>query len=78
MIMLAAMQSVDHVIPFSEDTPLELITMIRPHVIVKGGDYSPEQMIGAELVQSYGGEVVILPFKEGYSSTRVIDKIKRL
>ncbi len=78
MSMLAALQSVDYVIPFSEDTPLELITMIRPHIIVKGGDYKPEQMIGRELVESYGGEVVILQFKEGYSSTRLIDKIKRL
>ena len=78
MSMLAALQSVDYVIPFSEDTPLELITILRPDIIVKGGDYKPEQMIGRELVESYGGEVVILQFKEGYSSTRLIDKIKRL
>ena len=78
MSMLAALQSVDYVIPFSEDKPLELITMIQPHIIVKGGDYKPEQMIGRELVESYGGEVVILQFQEGYSSTRLIDKIKRL
>ena len=78
MSMLAALQSVDYVIPFSEDTPLELITILRPDIIVKGGDYKPEQMIGRELVESYGGEVVILQFKEGYSSTRLIDKIKSL
>ncbi len=76
MAMLAALQSVDYVIPFSEDTPLELITAIRPHIIVKGGDYTPDQMIGADLVQGYGGEVVILPFKEGYSSSALIKKIK--
>lgn len=76
MAMLAALQSVDYVIPFSEDTPLELITAIRPHIIVKGGDYTPDQMIGADLVQGYGGEVVILPFKEGYSSTGLIEKIR--
>ena len=76
MAMLAALQSVDYVIPFAEDTPLELITAIRPHIIVKGGDYTPDQMIGSELVQGYGGEVVILPFKEGYSSTRLIERIR--
>ena len=76
MTMLAALQCVDYVIPFSEDTPLELISQIRPQVIVKGGDYTPKQMIGSELVQSYGGEVVILPFKKGYSSTQLIEKIK--
>ena len=76
MAMLAALQSVDYVIPFSEDTPLELITAILPHIIVKGGDYTTDQMIGAELVQGYGGEVVILPFKDGYSSTGLIEKIR--
>jgi D-beta-D-heptose 7-phosphate kinase/D-beta-D-heptose 1-phosphate adenosyltransferase len=76
MAMLAALQSVDYVIPFSEDTPLELITAILPHIIVKGGDYTTDQMIGADLVQGYGGEVVILPFKEGYSSTGLIEKIR--
>lgn len=75
MTMLAALQCVDHVTSFSEDTPLALMTRLRPHVIVKGGDYTKEQMVGADLVKSYGGEVVILPFKGGYSTSQLVERI---
>lgn len=67
--------SVDMVIGFDEDTPLELITALRPDVITKGGDYRLEKMIGRDIVKSYGGEIVILPFIEGYSTTQMIKPI---
>ncbi len=67
---------VDFIIGFSEDTPLELITALRPHIITKGGDYKVEKMIGKDIVMSYGGEVVILPYHEGYSTTSIIEKGK--
>lgn len=76
--MLSALQCVDFVIPFSEPTPLELIKNIKPHILVKGGDYTIETIVGASFVAELGGEVKVLPFKAGYSSTKLIDKIKKL
>lgn len=78
MQMLAALQCVDFIIPFSESTPLELIKKIKPHILVKGGDYTIETIVGASYVVENGGEVQVIPFKEGYSSTRLIEKIKNL
>jgi D-beta-D-heptose 7-phosphate kinase / D-beta-D-heptose 1-phosphate adenosyltransferase len=75
MSVLAALKSVDWVIPFSEDTPLSVIQHIKPNVIVKGGDYKPTQIVGASFVQSYGGEVKVLPFVEGNSTSKIIKKI---
>ena len=51
------------------------MTRLKPHVIIKGGDYTEEQMVGADLVKSYGGEVVILPFKGGYSTSQLVERI---
>lgn len=76
MVMLAALESVDVVIAFSEDTPLELIKKVKPDLLVKGGDYDKEEIVGASEVEQQGGTVVIIPFKEGYSSTALIEKIK--
>ncbi len=76
--MLEALSSVDFIIPFEEDTPERLIRTISPNVIVKGGDYALEEMIGKEYVESYGGEVKLLSFKEGFSSSKLIEKIKKL
>jgi bifunctional ADP-heptose synthase (sugar kinase/adenylyltransferase) len=67
---------VDAVISFNEDTPMELIRTLRPDVLVKGGDWKPEQIVGGEFVQSYGGEVMSLPFVEGYSTTLLEEKIR--
>ena len=78
MRMLAALETVDAVIPFHEDNPLRLIETIGPDILVKGGDYSIDQIIGAEYVKENGGEVVIIPLEEGYSSTNLIRKIKNL
>jgi len=74
---LLALSSVDIVIGFEEDTPLELITSLRPHTITKGGDYTIEEMIGADVVIGYGGEVIILPFLEGHSTTEIISRTKQ-
>ncbi len=75
MSVLAALECVDWVIPFSEDTPVEVIKKIKPSVIVKGGDYTPEQVVGADIVKQYGGEVKILNFVEGHSTTDIINRI---
>lgn len=77
-LLLASLEIVDAVTIFEEDTPLELITAIMPDVIVKGGDYTMDQMIGAKEVMSKGGRVVINPILQGFSTTRIIDKIKTL
>ncbi len=77
-LLLAGLGSVDYVTFFDEDTPLELINALRPDVLVKGGDWPVEQIVGHEVVLGGGGEVYSLPFREGYSTTRIIDKIKAL
>ncbi len=75
-IVLTALRCVDAVIIFEEDTPLELITAVKPDVLVKGGDWKAAQIVGSELVQKYGGEVRSLKLVEGFSTTRLVDRIK--
>lgn len=75
-LLLAALACVDLVVIFEEDTPLELIQHLRPDVLVKGGDYTIDQIVGAPEVESRGGIVQVLPFVEGYSTTRIEEKIK--
>ena len=77
-LLLASLLMVDAVVIFEEDTPLELINSIRPDVLVKGGDYTIENIVGAKEVISNGGRVVINPVIEGYSTTNTIDKLKAL
>ena len=74
-IILAAMQFVDAVIFFDEETPINLITWVQPDVLVKGGDYTLEGIVGHEIVLAKGGEVKTIPFVEGYSSSKLIAKI---
>ncbi len=74
MEVLAALASVDWVVPFADDTPERLIAAVRPHVLVKGGDYRPASIAGSEQVVSAGGEVRVLPFREGLSSTGIISR----
>jgi rfaE bifunctional protein nucleotidyltransferase chain/domain len=76
--VLLALRCVDEVHIFDEDTPLKLIQSIRPDVLVKGGDWAVEAIVGNEFVRSYGGEVRSLPFIAGRSTTAIIDKIRRL
>lgn len=71
---LAALVPVDCIVVFDEDTPGQLIRMVKPDVIVKGGDYTPEQVVGGDFVQSYGGEVRIFPLVEGHSTTQIISQ----
>lgn len=75
--MLAALRTVDLVVPFAEDTPLDLIGRLKPDVLVKGGDYAPEEVVGAEIVSRLGGQVRIIPFREGYSTTSLVERIRR-
>lgn len=74
--LLASLEFVDAVVVFEEDTPLDLIFLIKPDVLVKGGDWSPEQIVGADVVLENGGQVLSLPFVEGYSTTNIEAKIK--
>jgi rfaE bifunctional protein nucleotidyltransferase chain/domain len=77
-ILLASLLMVDAVIVFDEDTPLQLIKAIMPDVLVKGGDYTLEQIVGAKEVMAAGGRVVINPIIPGFSTTGILDKICRL
>lgn len=74
--ILAALQSVDMVLIFEEDTPYEMIAAILPDILVKGGDWSVDQIVGSDLVLSHGGMVKSLKFLEGYSTTALEKKIK--
>jgi rfaE bifunctional protein nucleotidyltransferase chain/domain len=76
--ILLALKAVDFVSIFPESTPLELIKIVQPQVLVKGGDWAPEKIVGSEFVQSHGGEVRSLPFVEGRSTSVIVDKIRRL
>lgn len=75
--VLASLLCVDYVCVFEEETPIKLIEKLRPDILVKGGDYSIEQIVGAELVLSYGGRVEIVPLLQGYSTTSILEKIKK-
>ncbi len=75
-IILSALVMVDAVIIFEEDTPLELIKLIKPNVLVKGGDYTVDTIVGAKEVLANKGEVKIIPLKEGFSTTGIIEKMK--
>jgi D-beta-D-heptose 7-phosphate kinase/D-beta-D-heptose 1-phosphate adenosyltransferase len=76
LAVLAGLSAVDWVVPFSEDTPEDLIRLIQPDVLVKGGDYSPDRIAGAEFVRSTGGEVVVLPYHEDCSTTLLIETLR--
>lgn len=73
--ILAALDCIDYVVIFEEDTPLELITLLRPDILAKGGDYTPEGVVGREFVESYGGRVELVPFVDGKSTTNIIERV---
>jgi D-beta-D-heptose 7-phosphate kinase/D-beta-D-heptose 1-phosphate adenosyltransferase len=75
LLVLAGLAAVDWVVPFSEDTPTALIADVLPDVLVKGGDYKPDDIAGAKDVLQNGGEVRVLAFRDGHSSSRIIDKL---
>lgn len=74
--VLASLEVVDAVSVFDQDTPLELVRLLQPDIIVKGGDYSPETVVGANEVRARGGEVVIIPLTPGHSTTSTIERLR--
>ena len=75
--VLAALEMVDYVTVFEEDTPQRLIERLQPDVLVKGGDWTPERIVGAEVVRARGGTVRSLPFARGYSTSALAERIAR-
>lgn len=73
--VLAGLACVDYIIIFHESTPLELIKGVRPQILVKGGDWTPDKIVGREVVEKAGGEVLSLPLLEGYSTTGFVERI---
>lgn len=78
MAVLAGLASIDWVVPFSEDTPEKLICEVRPDILVKGGDYRPEQIAGYDCVVRNGGEVRVLEYLEGHSTSRIVETIREV
>jgi len=76
-ILLASLSFVDAVVLFSEDTPINLISTLLPDVLAKGGDYEIDTIVGYKVVQKNGGKVILVPFVDGFSSTTIIEKIRK-
>ena len=76
--VLAHLASVDYVVEFDDDTPLDLITAVQPDVLVKGGDWPPDAIVGGDIVRARGGEVHSLPLLEGFSTTAIVSKLLSL
>ncbi|MDR2503411.1 MAG: adenylyltransferase/cytidyltransferase family protein [Deltaproteobacteria bacterium] len=76
--VLAHLEAVDYIVGFEQDTPLELIRAIRPHVLIKGGDWQVRDMVGGAEVEAAGGRVLSLPLLEGFSTTELVARIKNL
>ncbi|MGQ9706504.1 MAG: D-glycero-beta-D-manno-heptose 1-phosphate adenylyltransferase [bacterium] len=76
--ILSSLSFVDYVVIFNEDDPLNLIKIVKPDILVKGGDYTLEEIIGRKEVESWGGRVEIFPLVDGFSTTDIIDRIKRM
>ena len=75
MAVLAGLEAVDWVISFNEDTPELLLRQVRPDILVKGGDYTKEQVVGWGIVEGYGGEVKVLSFFDDCSTTAIVNRI---
>jgi len=75
LYLLASLSCVDAVFPFMEETPLEVINQLKPDVLVKGGDYVPDAIVGAREVKSWGGRVEVIPYVDGFSTTKLESKI---
>jgi D-beta-D-heptose 7-phosphate kinase/D-beta-D-heptose 1-phosphate adenosyltransferase len=76
--ILSAITFVDYIVLFDESTPQRLIENIEPDVLVKGGDYTKEEIVGRDVVEGCGGRVVVVPYVRGYSTTAIIDKVKNI
>lgn len=75
--ILAALECIDLVVLFNEDTPYNLIKLVQPDVLVKGGDYKAEDIVGYDIVKARGGEVVTIPLVEGFSTTGLVEKLRK-
>ena len=75
-LILSSLKDVDYVCVFEEDTPYELLSSLKPNILVKGGDYNEDHIIGADIVKSIGGKVVVIDLLEGRSTSNLISKIK--
>ncbi len=75
--ILLGLRSVDAVICFDEDTPMELIQALRPDILAKGGDYTPEAVVGKDIVEARGGRLVLVPFLPGHSTSLIEDRIRK-
>ena len=76
MLVLAGLAAVDWVVPFGEDTPAALIESVLPDVLVKGGDYAPDEIAGGKAVLENGGELRVLAFRDGHSTSRIVERLK--
>ena len=76
-LLLAALEAVDYVTIFEEDTPYNLICQVKPDILVKGGDYVLDNIVGADFVRQHGGQVCTIPLVEGFSTTSIIDHLKQ-
>ena len=74
--LVAGLKPVDAVVVFDEDTPGTLLEVLRPEVLVKGGDYGPGEVVGREIVEAYGGRIHVLPFREGCSTTGLLARLR--
>ena len=73
--VLESIEDIDHLLPFSEETPQRIIAALQPDVLVKGGDWAPEEVVGKEEVAQAGGRVVIIPYLEGRSTSEILERI---
>lgn len=76
--LIAAMEMVDYVILFDQPDPYQLIAAIKPQVLAKGGDWSSDKIIGADIVEAAGGRVAVIPYLKGFSTTEIIERIRNL
>lgn len=76
--ILEAVEYIDYLVPFKEDTPIRLISLLLPDVLVKGGDWGKEEIVGRKEVESAGGKVVVVPYLPGNSTTEIIRKVLRI
>ena len=74
--LLAAMEMVDYVVLFDDPDPYRLIAALKPHVLAKGGDWTPEEIIGSDIVTRNGGKVAVIPYLKGFSTTEIIERIQ--
>ena len=74
--ILAALAAVDYLVVFNQETPLKLIKLVSPDLLIKGGDWERDKIVGADFVKSYGARVITIPYLKGYSTTKLIEKIK--